>query len=140
MRFIKINFKRGSGSSLGFLFSAIVFIFLFIFLCNMYLVCLTKEQISDAMMRVGHDIVTCKNIKQARVLAQDEMVYYLSGNNQIYSSHITTGVDFEISKGREWKKGNYIYLTLSVKYNQMGFIPTIREYSNLLMIERNESS
>lgn len=132
----KIDFKRGSASSIAFIYSVIIFLLLLVFLCNMFITCITKEKISDALLTIGHDIIACENIEDAREMAAEEAEYYLGGDSHIDVDSIYTDVQYDTTKGSEWKKGNYVYLTLSVKYRHMGFRMQTKEFTNLVMIER----
>ena len=102
----------------------------------MFITCIAKEKISDTLVTIGHDIVACESIEDARELAAEEAKYYLDGSSHIDADSIYTDVQFDTSKGKEWKKGNYVYLTLSVKYRHMGFSMQTKEFTTLVMIER----
>lgn len=131
----KINFRKGSGTSMGFICSLIVFLSFFVFFCNMFMTCLIKERIYDALLTIGHDIVACTNIDDAREMAAAEARFYLNGPG-INTDDIYTDVQFDLTKGGEWEKGTYVYVTLSVQYLRMGFKMETREFTSLVMVER----
>lgn len=131
----KIDFRRGAGTSIGFICSLIVFLSFFVFFCNIFMTCIAKEKIYDALLTISHDITACTDIEDAREMAREEAGFYLHGSG-INEDSIYTDVQFDLTKGEEWEKGAYVYVTLSVQYIHMGFSMQTTEYTSLVMVER----
>ena len=128
--------RRGGGEFIGFAIGMIGLCTLILMLLGMFQLCMASSQLENAANLISRDIVSEESLNDARTKAQADADKLLGGYQSIDSSSINTEVEYAPGSDREWKKGNYIKLFITVKLNcKNPIVSGKKTVSALVMIE-----
>lgn len=131
------KWKQGSGEAIGFGICMTFMTMFLIYLIGFFILTRTTNQMENAANLIARNIVVCDSIEDARVLAQDKAEEYLTDYmSVIYTDSIEAKVEYAAGSDREWEKGNYITLFLTVDIDShMPVMSGLKTVTVMMMIE-----
>lgn len=130
--------RRGGGEFIGFAIGMIGLCTLILMLLGVFQLCMASSQLENAANLISRDIVSEESLDDARAKAQTDAENLLGGYQAVDSGSINTEVEYAPGSDREWKKGNYIKLFITVKLNcRNPIVSGKKTVSALVMIERD---
>lgn len=131
------KWKQGSGEAIGFGICMTFMTMFLIYLIGFFILTRTTNQMENAANLIARNIVVCDSIEDARVLAQDKAEEYLTDYMSVISTDsIEAKVEYAAGADREWEKGNYITLFLTVDIDShMPVMSGLKTVTVMMMIE-----
>lgn len=131
------KWKQGSGETIGFGICMTFMTMFLIYLIGFFILTRTTNQMENAANLIARNIVVCDSIEDARVLAQDKAEEYLTDYMSVISTDsIEAKVEYAAGSDREWEKGNYITLFLTVDIDShMPVMSSLKTVTVMMMIE-----
>ena len=89
--------------------------------------------------QIARDIVVCESLDAAKELAKNEAEVFFGRTANIELKSLMVDVDYTMGSDREWKKGNYITLTIAGNINGFNmFVGNTYTTDTMMMIEKDE--
>ena len=133
----KRKLQKGSGEFIGFSISMVGLCSFLVFFIGFYLFFQTTLAMENAANLVGRDVVVCESLEEAEELAQDGAETLLSGYQGL--ENIRAYVDYTPGSDEEWKKGNFITVTIMADMTfSVPMVDSTKTVTNVVMIERSE--
>ena len=131
------KWKRGSGEAIGFGICMTFMTMFLVYLIGFFILTRTTNQMENAANLIARKIVVCDSIEDARVFAQDKAEEYLTDYMSVISTDsIEAKVEYTAGSDREWEKGNYITLFLTVDIDShMPVMSGLKTVTVMMMIE-----
>lgn len=131
------KWKQGSGETIGFGICMTFMTMFLIYLIGFFILTRTTNQMENAANLIARNIVVCDSIEDVRVLAQDKAEEYLTDYMSVISTDsIEAKVEYAAGSDREWEKGNYITLFLTVDIDShMPVMSGLKTVTVMMMIE-----
>lgn len=134
----KINWKEGAGEFIGFTVSVVFLMSFLLLIFGMFMQYRAMGDLDSAVMTISHDIVSCESLEEAQDMAEEEMTWLLGDTKYMPASRMQIRVGYASGSDQEWRKGNFITVSLSAYMNSYDPITKgTREVSAMAMIERN---
>lgn len=135
----KTDWRKGEGEFLGGVISIIFLCYLLFIILGLFNFYNTSISMDNALTEISRDIVVCTSLDEARDTAREEAEDYLEKIGNIRKESISAEVDFAAgSIDEEWRKGNFIDITISAYINTSEpFTSQTKTATTTVMIERN---
>lgn len=133
----KTNWKKASGEVIGF---SIALLFLIGFFSQIIGTCVYvahKEELNEAVMRIGRGIVTEDSMDKAQEKAEKAMKAYMGDREYMPLDEMSISVDYTSGSKKEWTKGNFIAVSMVAHIKSGCFMaPHTTLVSTKVMIEQ----
>lgn len=137
---MKISFKKGAGEFMGFAICIPIVIGLFISTYGVVIFGLSMQTLDDVSSRAARAAVVGTSYDDAQKKAEKAASEYLSGSSNGSVSNVKVKVEPAEAKVQEWKRGNYIKVTVSEYIQTLTpFTSGTRQQTTIIMIERNST-
>ena len=132
---VKNKLESGVGEFMAFQMCVILLMFIYLIILATAGYDNSLTVLEESSQKIARDIVTCQSFQEAQETAQEDL-------NKIEMPTIGDKrviVEYSPGSEQEWKKGNYINVTVVGRIrNNIIRITEEKEAMTLMMIERNE--
>lgn len=138
-RLKQINFKKGAVEALGFAIAAPLLLFIATFILATAQVTLALEDLERYNYTIARQVVVADSEKDAKKRAKDLQEHIIGDRYGINPGNTKIKIK-NLSEKHEWKKGNYVEVTLTAELNNILFKFYSRNYQNsiVMMIENSD--
>lgn len=138
-RLKRISFCKGSATFLEFIMTSVFLTVLLLIIVSAFMKYYTIQDFDLYVSKIARDVVTCSSMEEAEELAWQEANELFQDLSFFDRSSMTVSVMYVPGSGEEWKKGNFINVTVTGYINAMGSLTGSYHESNIMMmIEHNE--
>lgn len=133
----KINWKKASGEVIGFTIGLLFLLSFFSQMIGVFIYSAHKEELNDAVMRIGRSLVTEESIEDAQKKAEEVMNAYMVDREYMPLDEMSIFVDYSPGSKKEWTKGNFITVSMAAHIKSGCLMtPGTTIVSTMVMIER----
>lgn len=133
----KLNFRQGGATFLEFMVCGLFLVTFLLFIVGLFIKRYTIENINLAADQLARDVVVCESFSDAETVIEDRKPIFLELS---YVTDIDIQMDYMLGGTAEWKKGNYIQISYSVKLDSTLTLNESSYYTIITkMIENTEN-
>lgn len=137
--FRKTNyFRKGAGEMVSFSVCILIVLALFLTTLSMIIYGVTMGSLDDMATRATRAAIVEKSYKDAEKKAEKYCEAYMKSGISGSMSSLKVTAKPASAKDKEWKKGNFLNLEVSVHINTISpFVSGEKKVSTIMMIEHN---
>ena len=130
--------KSGAGEFIGFSFSALILTSILIIIIGAVTLQDALQYMNAVNRQLARDIIVCEDLEDAQKTAQSNAEAYMKNKPSIRS--VKTEVCYVPgTEEEEWKKGNFVNITLTCRITSISpFTTGVYDSMVMMMIERTE--
>ena len=130
--------KKGIGEFVGFSFSALIITSILIIIIGAVTLHNAQQYMNAVARQLARDIIVCEDLEDAQKTAQRNAEAYVKYKPAIRS--VRTEVSYiPGTEEEEWKKGNFVTITLTCRISSISpFTTGVYDDMVTMMIERTE--